>query len=146
MKRREPTLVLKLDMEKAYDSLDWSFLMDMLRGLGFGRWFIDLIYRSLSNNWFSTRISGEQACYFKSFRGVKQGDPFSLGLFIIAAEFLNRAIHHLFSNGFCMFYQSLGGQIPIISFADDTIIFIWLTKSCLSEINHFLNKYQMISR
>lgn len=77
-KRREPNLILKLDVEKAYNRLDWTFLMDMLKDFGFGSWFIDLVFRTFSNNWFSFLINSEQAGYVKSFHRVRRGDPLSL--------------------------------------------------------------------
>lgn len=67
-------------------------MMDMMRGFGLGTWFIDLVYQVLSNNWFSVLINGEQANFFKSFRGIRQKDQLSLALFIIVAEHINRKI------------------------------------------------------
>ena len=66
-KLKELNVVLQLDMEKAYDKLDWSFLLLMLRVFGFGQWFVDLLYRTLSNNWFSILINREKVGFFKSF-------------------------------------------------------------------------------
>ena len=96
---KELNVVLKLDIEKAYDKLDWSFLMLILWAFGFRWWFIDLVYRTLSNNWFSILINGVPIGFFKSFRGVRQGDPLSPILFIVAVEFMTQGIHHLFSHG-----------------------------------------------
>lgn len=67
MKRRECNLILKLDMEKACVRVDWTLLKDMIRVFGFGNWFIDLVYWSLSNNWFCILKNGERAEYLKSF-------------------------------------------------------------------------------
>ena len=68
-KLKEPNLILKLIMEKAYDRLDWAFLMSMLCGIGFGEWFANLVYRALSNNWFSILINGEQMGFSNPFMG-----------------------------------------------------------------------------
>ena len=72
-KLKEPNIALKLDMEKAYDKLDWSFLMSMFRAFGFESWFIDLVYGTLSNNWFSILINRKQVGFFKSFCGGSTG-------------------------------------------------------------------------
>lgn len=64
MRRHKPNVILKFDMEKDYDRLDQTFFMDMMRDFGFGRWFIDLVYQTLSNNWFFVLINGEHPGQF----------------------------------------------------------------------------------
>lgn len=65
-------VVIKLDMAKAYDKVSWSYV---LRRFGFGETFIDMIWRTLSNNWYSVLINGTRHGFFHSIRGLKQGDP-----------------------------------------------------------------------
>ena len=52
-------IMLKLNMEKAYDRVEWPFLLFMLRNFGFREQVIDVIFRVVSNNWFSVLINGE---------------------------------------------------------------------------------------
>nr|XP_027083689.1 uncharacterized protein LOC113705990 [Coffea arabica] len=66
-----PNLMLKLDMAKAYDRVEWTFLMFMLRRLGFQEGAVDLVFRIVSNNWFSVLVNGTPAGFFKSTRGVR---------------------------------------------------------------------------
>lgn len=56
---------------------------------------IDKIWRIVSNSWFSLLINGKSHGFFHSTRGVKQGDPLSHTLFIIAAEVLARGLNNL---------------------------------------------------
>lgn len=68
-KLTNPNLILKLDMEKAYDRVSWSFLMATMRRFGFTEWVTDLVYRVVSNNWFSVMINGESSAFFKPREG-----------------------------------------------------------------------------
>ncbi|KAL2527111.1 Uncharacterized protein Adt_12165 [Abeliophyllum distichum] len=85
-KTRGGNVVLKLDMAKAYDRVDWSFLMKVLERFGFNHDWIDKIERCISNCGFSIIFNGELKGFFKSSRGLRQGDPISPSLFIILAE------------------------------------------------------------
>lgn len=63
--------VIKLDMSKAYDRMDWTFLMATLRKFGFSEEWVDLIWRSISNVWYSIVINDSRKGFFHSTRGLK---------------------------------------------------------------------------
>lgn len=72
-KIRGSNVLLKLDMAKAYDRMTWFFILKTLRQFGFDERFVDMIWRILSNNWYSLIINGQVEGFFNSSRGVKQG-------------------------------------------------------------------------
>ncbi|XP_027150340.1 uncharacterized protein LOC113750578 [Coffea eugenioides] len=137
-----PNLMLKLDMEKAYDRVEWPFLLFMLRQFGFAEQVVDIFFRLVSNNWFSVLVNGEAAGFFKSSRGVRQGDPVSPGLFVLISEFLGRGLHHLLSNQPGRNFVSAGTQVPYLAFADDMLVFTRCSEECLAAIKVFLEEYQ----
>jgi hypothetical protein len=78
-----PGLLVLLDFEKALDTVQWSFLYKTLQFFGFGKSFCSWI-KTFYNNISSCIINnGHGSDYFKLGRGVRQGDPLSLYLFIL---------------------------------------------------------------
>lgn len=69
----------------------------MLHRFGFGERFIDMIWRLLSNVWFSVIVNGESFDFLKFSRGFWEGDPLSLALFMIGEEVLSRGLNLLAS-------------------------------------------------
>lgn len=141
-KTRGGNAVLKLDMAKAYDRVDWEFLFKVMEKFGFNQDWIDKIKRSINNCGFSILINGELKGYFKSTRGLRQGDPISPSLFIILAECLSRGLYYLFYNNVDLQFR-YGGRIPVshLAFADDIVIFTNGQKSSLNKIMKFISHY-----
>lgn len=86
-------VVFKLNMAKAYDRLEWTFLLKAMEIFGFNAGARDLIYRNLCNIWYTFWINGELTGNFQSFQGVRQGDPLSSLLFVLAQQILTANIN-----------------------------------------------------
>ena len=128
LRGKEKGILCKLDIEKAYDHIRWDFLMQMLEKMGFGSKWIRWINWCISTASFSVLINGSPSGYFRSSRGLRQGDPLSPYLFVIGMEalscLLKRAVEGNFISG-CRFGGRDGGEIVVshLLYADDTIIF-----------------------
>jgi len=64
--------IIKLDMAKAYDPVNWNFLLHALKKFGFSDKWVDMIRRLISNVWYSVIINGVRRGFFPSTRGLKQ--------------------------------------------------------------------------
>ena len=82
-KNSPPGALIKVDIKKAYDSVKWEFLREMLLALGFPSHFCGLIMECVTYPGFSICLNGDRHGYFKGKRGLRQGDPMSPLLFVI---------------------------------------------------------------
>ncbi|XP_070054423.1 secreted RxLR effector protein 78-like [Nicotiana tabacum] len=146
-KKAGPNVVIQLDMMKAYDRLSWLFLTKVLRKMGFSERFIGLIFGIVSINWYSVLVNGQPHGFFKSTRGVKQGDPLSPSLFILVAEALSRGLNALHLNlYFCGFgLPKWSPKINHLAYADDTIIFSSSDATSLQLVIEVLYAYEVAS-
>ena len=124
LKNNEACMFMKLDIQKAYDMVDWRFLCKTLEAFGFSRQWVNLIFKCISTTRISVLVNGSPEGFFEVSRGLRQGDPLSPFLFIIMAEAFGRAISNASRN------KEIRGvtvtqNVPNIThqqYADDTIL------------------------
>ncbi|XP_024200296.1 uncharacterized protein LOC112203585 [Rosa chinensis] len=116
---------LKLDISKAYDRLEWSFLYAMLARLGFAGAWIDMIMSCIMSVSYAVLVNGEVTQKILPTRGIRQGDPLSPYLFILCAEGLSALITQSVNQGLLKGLK-MCPQAPTLHhlfFADDSILF-----------------------
>ena len=94
-----PGMLCKLEIEKAYDHVNWNFLIYMLRRCGFSERWRHWIYTCISSVRFSVLVNGSAHGFFSTSRGHRQGDPLSPLLFIIVMEALSRMLERAVAGG-----------------------------------------------
>ena len=90
---------MKLDIHKAFDLVNWGYLLEILQALGFGpRWreWISILFRTSTS---TALLNGRQGPTFSHARGVWQGDPLSPMLFILAMDPLQRLLDQATQHG-----------------------------------------------
>ena len=84
--------MLKIDLAKAFDRIEWHFIVNALKRKGLHGHFINLIHACISSPTFSVIINGQSFAHFKSSRGIRQGCPLSPSLFVLAVNELSLAL------------------------------------------------------
>ena len=77
MKGNDRYMAIKVDLEKAYDRLDWGFILDTLMDVGIPGFLVNVIMKYLSSTSLQVSWNGSLSTSFKPSQGVRQGDPFS---------------------------------------------------------------------
>lgn len=123
-------LALKIDIKKAFDTMDWYFLLKVLDSFGIDDRFCEWIKVILHYAKTSISVNWNSIGFFQFKRGVKQADPLFLLLFCIAEDVLRRVVSHLVNSGAILPMASPRGlQTPShVLYADDILIFCRSTK------------------
>lgn len=88
-KNRNGFGALKLDMSKAFDRVEWIFLVKIMTKMGFAETSVNLILRCISSVSYSIRINNSIFGTITPQRGIRQGDPLSPFLFAICSQGLS---------------------------------------------------------
>jgi hypothetical protein len=130
--QRQARILFKLDISKAFDSVSWSFLIEVLRKMGFGQIWCDVVSGLLATS--STRIllNGVPGEIISHQRGLRQGDPLSPMLFILVMDVLNLLIQKASDEGLLQQLSSGTLHHRLSLYADDAVVFL---RSVASDIN-----------
>jgi len=123
-KKKEAHILLKLDISKAFDSVSWSFLLEVMCKVGFGQRWRDLICLILSTSSTQVLVNGVPGDTILHHRGLRQGDPLSQMLFILVMDVLNSLVNFATLAGLMqpLAIQQARHRVPC--YADDAVIFL----------------------
>lgn len=117
----------KLNMEKTYNQVNWSFLDYMLRRMSFGDKWCRWINSCITITSFAVLMNGGRLSFFKVSRGLRHGDPLSLFLLIVVMEVLNNFLQRARELELFKGLKVIGGkhteEVIYLFFVDDTLVF-----------------------
>lgn len=137
---------LQIDLTKAYDNLNWDFLFNVLRAIDLPPQFIGWIKECVSTTSFSIAFNGELIGYFPGKKGLRQGDPISSLLFVLAMDVLSKQLDAgAVDQKFVPHPQCDAPLITHLSFADDVLIFFDGAEASILGILDILQQFKTIS-
>ncbi|XP_024630075.1 uncharacterized protein [Medicago truncatula] len=140
-------VALKVDIAKAFDTLDWNFLLAVLQRFGFDEKFVHWILVILQSARLSVLVNGKAVGFFTCSHGVRQGDPLSPLLFCLVEEVLSRALSMAATDGQLIpMSYCRGVSFPThILYADDVLIFCTGTKRNIRRLIKIFSQYSEVS-
>lgn len=140
---KQPFFALKIDMMKAYDRVEWSYLHGCLCKLGFAPEWIQSVMRCVTNVRYAVRVNGELTDPVIPSRGIRQGDPISPYLFLLCTEGLSSLLLQKESCGELQGIRNgrSGPPISHLLFADDSIFFAKSDTRSVDVLDSTLNLF-----
>jgi hypothetical protein len=145
-RRKDECLFFKVDFERAYDTVSWRFLERMMVKMSFSDGWIKWMRSCIFESSMSVLVNGSPSDDFKVGRGLRQGDPLSPFLFLIAAERLAGLMSRAVAlEKFKGYHVSSDIQFQMLQFADDTILMGKGTWDNLWTIKTILRSFELVS-
>ena len=142
-KGKEGYMAIKVDLEKAYDRLEWCFIHKVLQAFHFPQNIVKVIMSRVTSTKISILFNGEALESFNPSRGIRQGDPLSSYLFILCMEYLGHLIYKKCMEGVCKPLKASRDNIGIshLFFADDLILFAKVDEDSCETISEVLDEF-----
>lgn len=124
-----------------------EFLFEVLQRKGFNEKWVQWIKMATVEGRVAININGEVKDFFKTYRGVRQGDPLSPLLFNLVADALSEMLNRAKEAGHLegLVPQLVPGGLTHLQYADDTILFLANTEENIATIKFLLYCYEEMS-
>lgn len=139
--------VLKADLAKAFDRVNWDYLFHLLPLYGFPSVFCRWVKECVTSAKFTILFNGSGDGFFKPTRGLRQGCAMSPYLFIIAMDPLSRMLSASLNSGLLRGLTIARQSTPITCslFADDLLLMGKLTHQEVASLLQILNSFSFVS-
>ncbi|GJS81568.1 RNA-directed DNA polymerase, eukaryota [Tanacetum coccineum] len=145
-RKNKKAMFFKVDFAKAYDSVRWDYLLEVLEAFGFGRTWCNWIRGTLTSAKASILINGSPSKEYSCHRGLKQGDPLAPYLFILIMESLHLSFNRVVDEGLFKGIQLPGSlSLSHLFYADDAMFIGEWSNENLSGIINILKSFFLAS-
>ncbi|KAL6205027.1 hypothetical protein ACLB2K_022292 [Fragaria x ananassa] len=143
----QPRCTFMVDIMKANDTVEWDFIIATLQAFNIPSTLIGWIKSCISSPKFSVCVNGELAGFFASRRGLRQGDPLSPYLFVIAMEVLSLCIQRRINCSPCFRYHWRCDQLNLshLCFADDLLMFCNGDENSVRTLHDAFSNFESLS-
>nr|XP_051201783.1 uncharacterized protein LOC127315326 [Lolium perenne] len=139
--RRQTGLLLKLDLSRAFDTMSWSFLFEVLRHMGFGDLFLRWIGILLQTANTRVTVNGVPGRRFRHNRGLRQGDPTSPMMFVIGMEVLTALVIKATEDNLLSGLAGTTALQRVSIYADDVVLFCKPVEEELATIRQIMEAF-----
>ncbi|GJW08951.1 RNA-directed DNA polymerase, eukaryota [Tanacetum coccineum] len=144
--KKQRAMIFKVDFAKAYDSIRWDYLEDVLCSFGFGSKWRSWIRGCLTSSMASILVNGSPTSEFQFHRGLKQGDPLAPYLFILVMESLHLSFSRVIDAGiFTGIRIDPTTMISHLFYADDAVFIGEWSQENLNGIMQMLRCFSLLS-
>ena len=141
-------MALKLDMSKAYNRVEWSFVECLLKKMGFHSKWVDLMMECITTISYSILINGEPSHTIHPSRGLRQRDPLSPYIFLLCTEGLHGLLTRAAASGDIRGISICRNEprLTHLFFADNSLLFCRASIQECMHIQALLSTYEEASR
>jgi hypothetical protein len=122
--QKQPRILLKLDITKAFDSVSWPFLLEVMQHLGFGPIWRDILYGLLYSSTTQVLLNGIPGRRIFHRRGLRQGGPLSPMIFLLVMDVLGSMIGKAAEEELLQPLARRALQHQVSLYADDVVFFL----------------------
>lgn len=139
-------ITLKVDIEKAFDTVNWDFIFNLLQGLDIPHPYLAWLFPCVTSPSFMIGFNGTVQGYFKSTRGLRQGDPLSPYLFVMVMNCLSMLLDKGAAEGeFGYHHHCRDSKLTHLCFADDLLIFCDGSLQSVKNVLQILRNFTLLS-
>nr|GFA60769.1 hypothetical protein [Tanacetum cinerariifolium] len=137
----------KIDIEKAYDYVEWVFLSSSLKHFGFPELMVKWIMNYITTTSFTVNVNGDHTGFFKGMRGLRQGDPLSPYLFTLIMEVFNLVLRREINknSAFRYHWQCKELKLTHLCLANDLLLFYNGDSCSVAILNNAISTFGGLS-